>query len=436
MTFTKRAVARKVAAFVTEGLAITTFVVWAITLVPQTVCAAGNAQGKAVPAAAAPVRDLSAETAHTATSDSGGQRIVPTNASPTSTERNDADARGGVASSSTEKGSLLPIGDAAAERHPPRMPDVSAIIPQSDRPWETGVTARQKKTARQLLGEGNDFWSQARFSEAAEKFTQALEHWDHPKIHYNLALALVALDRPLESREHLLAAMRYGDRALSAKELERAKFHLQDVAKRRLAAIDVRCDIPGADIRIDGQSAFVAPIHHHTVVLPGLHAITASKPGYVGTEHSAMLSPGLVWVIQPKVYANAELTRHRRRWPSLRAEPSILMGAGAALLALGVVFTVSANAAVEDINERCRNRNPCEFSGELYDLDSRADQLRAIAGFSYVTGGTVFITGLVLSLLNMERPYLITPPKGHPNFVPMSPLAGVRALGVAGGGRF
>lgn len=311
-----------------------------------------------------------------------------------------------------------------------------AVTLGPERCWEVGVTQQQQRAARQLLGEGNSLWNAARFSEAAEKFTQALANWDHPRIHYNLALALIALNRPLEVHDHLQLSMRYGRDALTAEQREWAGFHLRDLETKRLSAIDVRCESPGAEVRIDGRLVFTAPGWHHAWVLPGPHTISTAKRGYISTNRSESLKPGLTWVTQTRVYTKSELTRSTRRWPSLVAEHLMLAGAGAALLAVGGALTLSANAAIEDINERCRTTPRCVFPSELSERDSRASELRDFAAFSYIAGGSMFVTGMVLTLLNLKKTHVVQPPEERPKLVRISPMAGGHTVGVIGKGRF
>jgi hypothetical protein len=64
----------------------------------------------------------------------------------------------------------------------------------TDRPWVKGVSAADQSAAIELFHEGNGLLKESLFVQAAAKYREALHHWDHPGIHYNLALALLNLD--------------------------------------------------------------------------------------------------------------------------------------------------------------------------------------------------------------------------------------------------
>src|SRR5690348_3534769 len=61
----------------------------------------------------------------------------------------------------------------------------------SQSPWVKGVSQERQAAAAVLFNEGNGYYEKAVFSKAAELYRRALEQWEHPAIHYNLALALM-----------------------------------------------------------------------------------------------------------------------------------------------------------------------------------------------------------------------------------------------------
>src|SRR5437879_5618527 len=94
---------------------------------------------------------------------------------------------------------------ARADEPRPSAPAVSAQaqseLPGSraaERPWVRGVPAAEQKVALDLFREGNTLLKESLFVQAAAKYREALRHWNHPGIHYNLALALLNLDQPVE----------------------------------------------------------------------------------------------------------------------------------------------------------------------------------------------------------------------------------------------
>src|SRR5258706_5080503 len=87
----------------------------------------------------------------------------------------------------------------ATPARPPAQIDLGAAAPGAlDRPWAKAVTPQEQKLATDLFREGNALLKESLFVQAAEKYREALRHWNHPGIHYNLALALLNLDQPVE----------------------------------------------------------------------------------------------------------------------------------------------------------------------------------------------------------------------------------------------
>src|SRR5688572_9697989 len=92
-----------------------------------------------------------------------------------------------------------------------------------DRPWATNVSKEDQDAAWELVREGNALLKDSIFRQAVDKYREALKRWDHPAIHYNLALALLNLDQPLEVNKHLDKAMQYGALPLEQDKFEHAK---------------------------------------------------------------------------------------------------------------------------------------------------------------------------------------------------------------------
>src|SRR2546423_895823 len=65
------------------------------------------------------------------------------------------------------------------------------------RPWAAGVQPTEQRAALQMFHDGNVFLNDGLFAKAGDKYKEALKHWDHPAIHYNLALAQMNLDQPI-----------------------------------------------------------------------------------------------------------------------------------------------------------------------------------------------------------------------------------------------
>ena len=104
----------------------------------------------------------------------------------------------------------------------PAVAQLGALESSGERPWAKGVPQAKQEKAFALFRDGNSALKESLFVKAAQIYREALQSWDHPAIHYNLALALVNLDQPLETHEHLLAALKYGAAPLDSDKYEQA----------------------------------------------------------------------------------------------------------------------------------------------------------------------------------------------------------------------
>ncbi len=97
-------------------------------------------------------------------------------------------------------------------------PATAATTNTGEPPWAKGVSAADKQAAQALFNAGNQAMSAGRFTEAADHYRAAVTRWNHPGIQYNLALALVNLERPREMDAALDAALAYGAAPLGGEE--------------------------------------------------------------------------------------------------------------------------------------------------------------------------------------------------------------------------
>jgi tetratricopeptide (TPR) repeat protein len=332
--------------------------------------------------------------------------------------------------------SLLPA-PSAAQTAKPTTPSLPSSEPQlSLRPWANGVTPEQQKAAQGYFLQGNTLLREALFVQAAEKYRQALAEWNHPGIHYNLALALLNLDQPVEIHEHLEAALKYGPAPLDAEKYEHAKSYLTLVEKQ-LAPLDVSCDVPDAKVTLDGQLLFEAPGKYRALVRPGSHTVVATKPGFVPTERTKIMLPGQATTFRLQVYTENELIGYRHRWPVW--QPIALTAAGAVFLAGGGILTVQSKNSFNSYDERLRTmpecRTGCVPDESVTSLKTRGETLQKLSFVSYGVGGAALAVGVVLLLLNRSTPYRIEPAEGKQS-ASVVPFLGPREAGIVGTARF
>ncbi|HLL23301.1 MAG TPA: hypothetical protein VK427_14285, partial [Kofleriaceae bacterium] len=163
------------------------------------------------------------------------------------------------------------------------------------RPWAVGVTLENQQKAVVLFREGNQAHNDGLFVRAVERYRQALKHWDHPAIHYNMALSLTNLDKPIEVEAELQASIKFGAAPLEKGKFEHAKQSLLLIEKQ-LATIEVSCQKEGARVSIDNKEVFVVargkPNVYKARVKIGKHTFVAEKPGYATGLDAPFIGPG------------------------------------------------------------------------------------------------------------------------------------------------
>ncbi len=276
-----------------------------------------------------------------------------------------------------------------------------AEVQPSDRPWAQGVSEDDQRRALELFGKGNSLLKDSLFVQAAAQYREALKSWDHPAIHYNLVLALLNLDQPVEVLHHLDAAMRHGPAPLDADKFAQARAY-RKLVEGQLARVDIRCDVPGARVVMDGHPLFTAPGRHEAWVRAGPHTIVANADGYLTREISQSLPPGETSVITVDLFKQEELTVMQRRFPVWL--PWTTLAAG---LAVGVGGVALHRTALDDFaryDQSILDCGGCVPGQELAATLNRGTGRQQLAWGSYAVGGTALATGAVLLYFNKPEP--------------------------------
>lgn len=314
---------------------------------------------------------------------------------------------------------------------------------QLDRRGGTGdyrtVSEGNERAASMAFREGNERLNDGLFVKAAEAYRKALAAWDHPAIHYNLALALINLDQPIEVYNHLNKALQYGAEPLEKDKFDHGKEYLR-LIEGQLADVEVSCDKPGAKVSVDGKEVFVAPGTYKAKVRVGKHTFHADKEGHPARAEAPFIGAGETYRINLKVYTTKELTRHRRKWQRAWV-PYAVMGGGAAIGITGGLFALSAQSSYDEYNQAIENCNQpsmgCDIN-EHKSLRDSGDSKRLMGFIGYGVAGAAIATGAVLAWINRTQPYQITPEQleqSQPG-VAVTPLVSPNAVGAMVQGHF
>jgi hypothetical protein len=310
-------------------------------------------------------------------------------------------------------------------------------------PWLVGVTPAEQQAAAVAFREGNVQLNDGLFVNAVDKYREALKHWNHPAIHYNLALALLNLDQPIEVFEHLNKAVQYGADPLEKDKFEHAKEYLLLVEKQ-LADIEVSCDKVGAKVSVDGKEVFIAPGTFSEKVRVGKHTFYADKEGYNARITAPYVGPGEKFRIELKLYTAEELTRYRRKWqttwfPYAIGGAGVLIGLGAGALELSAQSSYDQYntkvAACNTMSAGCAANTP-----GITKLRDSGDTKRTIGYVGYGVAGAAVATGLTLLWINRSQPYQISAEElnATPQPAPfaVAPIVSPDVMGAAVQGHF
>jgi hypothetical protein len=301
--------------------------------------------------------------------------------------------------------------------------------------WAVGVSDAEQTTALAIYKEGNAEFEQARYQQALVKYREAITHWDHPAIRFNIVVCLVNLDDPRTAFDNLALALKYGEAALGHDVYVQALTY-QKMLLGTLAKLEITSHEPqGATVTLDGKRLFTAPGDTTELVTPGDHQIVATKPGFITQTITLTLVPGKVTVRDVKLLDLKSATKYVRRWPVW--QPWAVVSAGVAVALIGLPFQLQASTNYSRYNEEFATACPngCGGAGQpaippsLTSIkdSAHAQNIAAITMFS--VGGATIATGLIGVFLNQPRATI-------PHELQISPSAGPNGASLVVGGRW
>jgi hypothetical protein len=285
----------------------------------------------------------------------------------------------------------------------------SAAWAEDERPWAAGVSPEKQKVALELFREGNAALKESLFPKAAQKYREALKEWDHPAIHYNMALALLNLDQPIEVYEHLQAAMKYGVAPLDTDKFEQARRYFA-LTEKQVSKVKVACETAGAAVSMDGRPLFVGPGSWDGIVRAGPHSVVAQKEGMLTVEQSRVLPGGDTASFELKLFSADDLTQYKRLWPAWI--PWTVVAGGAVILGTAAGLHLSVRDAYNTYDKGILACTNAATQGCVPDLTlaakrSYGDSVQPVAIAGYLVGGAALATGAVLVYVNRLQPYRV-----------------------------
>jgi hypothetical protein len=270
------------------------------------------------------------------------------------------------------------------------------------RPWAIGVSDADQRIARELYAEGNSEFTESRFAQALAKYKEAIRHWDHPAIRFNMAVCLINLDQPVEAKDNLERSLAYRAAPLD-NEMYAQGLAYRKLLDAQLLHVKATCSEPGAVVTLNGKYLFTAPGSAEQYLPPGEHQLAAIKPGFRTAFATFTGVPGrrMVHDLKP----DPELGPPRwRYWKHVLGAGAVLGSAGA----LSYLWARHTFQAYDDeIARRCPRGCDAETVRGFTDLEDKLDGARTrqnVAFALFSAGGAAVVTGVLGLILDQPRP--------------------------------
>jgi len=292
-----------------------------------------------------------------------------------------------------------------AEPTPDAGGQATPAAPQAPKPWEKGVTEKDRAAARDAARAAADLYIKKELKQARELYARAVEAWNHPKIQYNRSLTLIELGDWVGAHGALREALRFGRGSLRDDNFEEAKRY-QLLVAGNVATLKVNCSLSGAKVTLDGKELFDAPGEVTRVLLPGEHIVVATKAGYVTSTQAVNAVAGKVARVDIELLPQM---RVRNVYPFGEALPWAVLGAGLAIAAGGIPLWVAANDSYQSHAEAFEAQcgTGC-FPGDVQDtrvadLEDRAAREFGGSIAMFAIGGAATVAGIVLAVMNQPK---------------------------------
>ena len=276
--------------------------------------------------------------------------------------------------------------------------------PVDDKPWAEGVSAKEQAAALKLFETGNDAFGQRSYAEAMRFYTEAIGHWDHPAIRFNISECHIHLNQPVEAYENLQKALAYGAAPLEASIYDRALIN-KKLLEGQLAYLEVVNKETGAQVTLDGAPLMSKPGKVRRVIKPGRHQIVAKKNGRMTQTEELKLLPGETTVIKIRLPEIGSVPLVRR-WSGWKPWATVAGGALVGLGGVGLQLRARQNMSRYDkyIDTNCSTGCSDEMIPDhIQDREATAELQDVISLSAIGVGAAVLTVGVVMVVMNQPR---------------------------------
>lgn len=297
---------------------------------------------------------------------------------------------------------------ARAQAQPAPPPEPPALMRADEtRPWALAVSPAEQAIATQLYAEGNHEFTESHFAQALARYKEAIGHWDHPAIRYNMAICLINLDQPVEAQDSLEKSLAFGPAPLGA------DVYAQGVTYRKLlhgqlGHVRISCQEPGAEVTLDGAHLFTGPGALEQFLLPRAHQVTVTRPGFLTASKTLVLAAGALTTYDVPMLELKPTARIVRRWATWK--PWAVLAGGVALAGLGTggYYLAKRDFEVYDARVERHCGGGCDTdelaaTPSIGARRSRAELEQVIAFSLFTVGGATVAAAVIGVVLNQPR---------------------------------
>jgi len=284
---------------------------------------------------------------------------------------------------------------------------IKVEIPKQTTTYRERTSTDKQETARALFRQANELFEKRRVDEAVKLYRKAYRLWPHPRILFNIAVSLGFLARPLESAETFKKVLAYGPDPITPERYKQAIERYTELVGQ-LAQIVIECNQAGAKIFVDGRPVGTGPMHKPVTTGPGMHLVSANKPGRVPFTRQVSLNPGhrarVKVVLQPFDVLVQWRTVKRYHW----MVPATVTATAVALAGAGLGLLLKGRADIDDINADIKRQQTDSGSKSIpftYDTnkENRSVTMQVTGQALLGAAGAAAIASIVLWLVRNKR---------------------------------
>ncbi|MBU1534582.1 hypothetical protein KKF84_04630 [Myxococcota bacterium] len=238
---------------------------------------------------------------------------------------------------------LIPLGaraqvidvDAQSKKKAVGVTVVSQKIeaPLQTRTYEDKTNKEESEKSRALFHKANRQFESRDLAASLFNYKKAYKTWDHPRILFNMGVALAMLGRPLEAANMFKAVLEYGPEPVGPLRYKEAKEKWLELMGS-LSILRIKCSQDKVKVFIDGDSIATCPANKAVTINSGRHLITASRTGYIAENANVYIPRGVVAekIITLRKFEQAvryqKVNRIPLKWTIIGASAAALLLAG------------------------------------------------------------------------------------------------------------